>query len=191
MMTDLLLTLAVTAAAVIAAWLGLKLGKLPGKAWLAAVLAPLAVLALTSIALNFRQLAFVPPTSWLTGGSARWISLTLTAAMTLGALAARVTVDGQRRALLALAGVVILRAGTLPFLGPLLSHAELEKMQTHIDGRGVCLQSTSLDHYVAVLSFDGDKVMIGDPLSGEETVPIAEFERDWRHVAIFLNRRPR
>lgn len=241
-----------------------------GKRWLVGVFAPLTLLVATAISLNFRQLAFVPPTAWLASGSVRWISLTFAAAMTLGALSARVVVASQRRALLLLAGVVIVRAGTLPFLGPLFSAAELRSMNTHFDSEGVCLQSTSyncgpaaavtalrrlgyhaeegeiglrcktdafsgtaddtlaaflkerygpdglvverrflnsieelrswpaaiavirynffVDHYVAILRFDGDNVIVGDPLSGQETLPVAEFEKSWRHVAILLRR---
>ena len=261
-----------TAACLAALWLGRKLASLPGNMWRVSVAVPLTVLVFTAVALNFRQLYFVPPTSWLAGGTGRWISMSLSASMLLGALSARVKKAGERRALFMLAGVVILRAGTLPFLGPVLSRHELETMSTVMDGKGVCLQSTSYncgpasavtalrrlgfaaeegalgllcktdgisgtaddimaeklaqrygpeglivehryvkspdelrscpvsiavirynfftDHYVAVLGFDGDKVIVGDPLSGEETLSVAEFEKSWRHVAIFLNRRP-
>jgi hypothetical protein len=100
------------------------------------------ILVATALALNFRQLAFVSPFSWLAGGTSRWVSLTLSASMTLGALAAKVGKPSQRRALLLLAGVVILRAGTAPCLGPIFARGALETMKTRVDARGVCLQST-------------------------------------------------
>ncbi len=271
MITEYFPTLAITAAALAALWLGMKLAALPGKMWRVAVAVPLTLLTLTAITLNFRQLAFIPPTSWLSSGSGRWISITLSVAMLLSALSARVKKAGERRVLFMLAGVVILRAGTLPFLGPVLFRNELETMQTVVDGKGVCIQSTyyncgpasavtalrrlgfeaeegaigllcktdgisgtpddtlaeklaqrygpeglivehrylkSLDelraspvsiavirfnlftdHYVTILGFVGDKVIIGDPLSGETTLPVAEFEKSWRHAAIILSRR--
>lgn len=269
-MSDILLSLAVTIVAVMATLLGRRLGKTEDKSWLLVVIIPLMVLVATAFALNFRWLAFIAPTSWLASGSGRWICLTLASAMTLGALSARVRATGQQRALLLLAGAVILRAGTLPFLGPFLSRADLLAMKTQVDPQGVCLQSTSytcgpaaavtalrrlgfnaeegeigllcktdrfsgtaddtlaakltqrygskglsiehrfmssvdelrswpvsiavirynflVDHYVTVLRIESDKIIVGDPLVGEESMPIAEFEKRWRHVAILLRR---
>jgi hypothetical protein len=139
---DLLLALAVTAAAILATSAGFKMARRGGRMGMVAVAAPLLVLVGTALALNFRQLGFVAPFSWLAGGAGRWVSLSLSAGMTFGALAAKVGKDGQRRALLLLAGVVILRAGTAPFLGPIFARGALETMKTQMDARGVCLQST-------------------------------------------------
>jgi Peptidase C39 family len=223
---------------------------------------------MTAVVLGFRRLAFVPGLSLLASGSGRWLCVTMSASMTLGTLAARVKAAGQRRALIMLAGVVILRAGTLPFLGPVLARAELDAINSQTDGRGVCLQSTPFncgpasavtalrslgleaderaialacktdgvsgtaddvlakglsqiyrgqgllvahrfvptveelrewpasiavirfnyftDHYVAVLGFEGDRVIVGDPLTGRESWSLPEFAAKWHHVAIML-----
>jgi len=45
-----------------------------------------------------------------------------------------------------------------------------------------------VDHYVAVLGFEGEDIIIGDPLIGKVSMPVAEFDRKWRHVAILIKR---
>jgi ABC-type bacteriocin/lantibiotic exporter with double-glycine peptidase domain len=45
-----------------------------------------------------------------------------------------------------------------------------------------------VDHYVAVLGFEGDKVVVGDPLSGIEREPTEAFLETWHHVAIMMRR---
>jgi hypothetical protein len=139
---DLLLAAGVTVAGLVAAWTGCKIARLGPHTWLVSILIPLTVLVLTSLALNYEQLAFMPPTSWLVGGAERWMSLTLAGAMTLGALAAKVKLASQRRALLALSAVVVLRCGTLPFAGPIFSRPELRTIKTHVTDTGICFQST-------------------------------------------------
>ncbi len=164
---------------------------------------------------------------------------------------------------------MILRTIMVPFLSPLLSDGELANLGTQVDGRGVCLQSTSyncgpasavtalrklgfnggrgavgavlcgttcvngtpddllaeglrkqygsqgltverryvssvdelrawpvslavikygvfVDHYVTVLGFKGDQIILGDPLSGEESMPIEDFLKVWHHVSIMM-----
>jgi hypothetical protein len=141
-MKDVALTVGVTVAGLVSAWAGFKVARLGPRTWMVAILIPLTVLVLTALALNYEQLAFVPPTSWLVGGSERWVSLTLAGAMTLGALAAMVKLDPQRRALLALAVVVVIRCGTLAFVGPIFSREELRTMKTNVSDLGICYQST-------------------------------------------------
>lgn len=265
-MFDIFLATAVTLVAVLAVWWGFVLGR-SSLLW---VVLPLALLLVQVIALNGEGLAFVPPLSWFASGSGRWIGLVGSASVTFGVLASRVKTPGQRRALLMLSGVVILRAGTLPFLGPALCRAEEEALQTQTDGKGVCLQGTSyncgpaaavtalralgfsaeegalallmktdpisgtpddtmatalkkrygpeglvlersylhsvdalrawpvaiavirfslyVDHYVAVLGFEGDDIIIGDPLQGRQVLPVADFKAKWRNVALLLRR---
>ncbi len=50
-----------------------------------------------------------------------------------------------------------------------------------------------VDHYVTVLGFEGEgegeKILVGDPLGGLEVMPVAEFLKQWTHVAILMKRR--
>ncbi len=185
-MTDVALTVTVTAVASVAGWVGFRAARLGSRTWVWAILPPLAVLVLTALALNFRWMAFVPPTSWLSGGSERWLSLSIAGAMTLGALAAKVREAGQRRALLMLAGIVVLRSGTLPFAGPIFTRDALRTMKTHVDRRGVCLQNTSYNCGPAAavtalrrLGFPAEEGQIGllcktDPFFGTADDKLAE-----------------
>jgi len=45
-----------------------------------------------------------------------------------------------------------------------------------------------VDHYVTVLGFEGENIIIGDPLIGRVSMPVAEFEGKWRHVAMLMRR---
>ena len=45
-----------------------------------------------------------------------------------------------------------------------------------------------VDHFVALLSVTTDSVVVGDPLYGRKTMPRAEFDAQWRHVAVLLRR---
>ena len=48
-----------------------------------------------------------------------------------------------------------------------------------------CIKFTATaDHYVAVLGVDEDSVMVGDPLSGEQTLAKSEFLKIWRRTGI-------
>jgi hypothetical protein len=139
---DVALASGVTAAGAAATRIGFKIARMGPRTWIVPGVISLTVLVATAVSLNVERLAFVPPTSWLVGASARWITLSLAGAMTLGVLAAKVPKQDQRRALLILTGVVILRSGTLPFIGPLLTRGELRTMKTHVNRGDVCLQST-------------------------------------------------
>jgi hypothetical protein len=270
-MTEILLrALGATLGAVALAWVGYRIAKLPGRWWFFGWSVPLLTLYAAALGLNSRWFSFVPPISWLTGGWSRWLVTGWCASMTLGTLITRLPRPSTRRALWWLCGIIILRTTTLPFLSPLLSNAELETMTTHVDGRGVCQQSTSyncgpassvtalrklgfaaeegqlgllcgttaingtpddllaeglrkqygpqglvverryvasadelrawptalavikygifVDHYVTVLGFKGDQIILGDPLTGEEVMPMADFLKTWHHVAILLKR---
>lgn len=46
-----------------------------------------------------------------------------------------------------------------------------------------------VDHYVTVLGFKGNDIIIGDPLSGKLVQPKSEFLQTWHHVAILLRRK--
>jgi predicted double-glycine peptidase len=48
--------------------------------------------------------------------------------------------------------------------------------------------SFMLDHYVTVLEFTDDHVMVGDPLRGKIAIARAEFEKQWRFVGVVLRR---
>jgi predicted double-glycine peptidase len=45
-----------------------------------------------------------------------------------------------------------------------------------------------VDHYVTVLGFDGDQIIVGDPLNGRNIMPIEEFLKTWHHVSILMRR---
>ena len=45
-----------------------------------------------------------------------------------------------------------------------------------------------VDHYVTVLKVDANTVTVGDPLIGEQMLPIEQFEKTWRNVAILMRR---
>ena len=44
-----------------------------------------------------------------------------------------------------------------------------------------------VDHYVAVLDVNDTSVVVGDPLSGRQVLPRAEFAKKWRRVGVVLN----
>ena len=48
--------------------------------------------------------------------------------------------------------------------------------------------SFMLDHYVTVLEFTDDHVVVGDPLRGKIAIARAEFEKQWRFVGVVLRR---
>lgn len=45
-----------------------------------------------------------------------------------------------------------------------------------------------IDHYVTVLEVSDDKVIVGDPLKGKETLTHEEFKDKWRHIGIVLRK---
>jgi len=47
-----------------------------------------------------------------------------------------------------------------------------------------------MDHCVAVLGFEGEKIAIGDPLSGLTTLSAEDFASKWQYVGIVLERIP-
>jgi peptidase C39-like protein len=269
-MHEILNTLLVTGLAVGAAWVGTRLARLPGRAWMWGWVVPLGILYAAAMGLNFPQFSFTPPLSWITGGWGRWIVVACTASMTLGTLISRLPKSRSHGVLWMLCGVVILRTAAAPFLSPLFTQGTLRSLITQVDGHGVCLQGTFyncgpaaavtalrrlgfaaeegelallcgttcligtpddfiadglrekygpqglvverryvasidelrgwpvsiaaikynsfVDHYVTVLGFKGDQIVLGDPLCGEDTRPVEDFVKDWRHVAILLRR---
>ena len=52
----------------------------------------------------------------------------------------------------------------------------------------VIKHSFMLDHYVTVLEFTDDHVIVGDPLRGKIAIARAEFEKQWRFVGVVLRR---
>lgn len=52
----------------------------------------------------------------------------------------------------------------------------------------VIKHSFMLDHYVTVLEFTDDHVVVGDPLRGKIAIARAEFEKQWRSVGVVLRR---
>ena len=59
------------------------------------------------------------------------------------------------------------------------------------DGATIALMKFGLllDHYVAILEATPARVVVGDPLLGRRELTPAEFDREWRHVGIVLQRR--
>jgi hypothetical protein len=47
-----------------------------------------------------------------------------------------------------------------------------------------------LDHCVTILGVETNQVLVGDPLSGLEAVPIKDFEEKWLYVGVVLKRSP-
>ena len=45
-----------------------------------------------------------------------------------------------------------------------------------------------LDHFVTVMKMDAEHVTLGDPARGLRTMTRADFEKEWRHVAILMRR---
>lgn len=269
-MHEVLNALGVTVGAVLLAWLGHRLARMPGRAWMWGWIVPLLVLYLAAFGLNFRKYAFMPPMCWLVGGWSRWIVIAWSASLTLGTLIAKLPRASTRRIIWFLCGVIILRTATLPFLSPLFSKSSLGCLTTTMDQDGVCIQGTPyscgpaaavtalrklgfkaeesqmvalsgttvligtpddmltealrkeygpqgltvewryvasvdelrawpvsiavikynqfVDHYVTVLGFEGDQIVVGDPLSGKNVEPIEEFLKTWHHVAILMKR---
>lgn len=58
------------------------------------------------------------------------------------------------------------------------------------DGETIALMKFGplLDHYVAILDVTFASITVGDPLLGRRELTRAEFDRQWRHVGIVLQR---
>ena len=46
-----------------------------------------------------------------------------------------------------------------------------------------------VDHYVTVLEVRDDGIVVGDPLGGLTTMPVAEFQEKWRFVGVVMGRK--
>jgi ABC-type bacteriocin/lantibiotic exporter with double-glycine peptidase domain len=46
-----------------------------------------------------------------------------------------------------------------------------------------------VDHYVTVMGFKGDKILVGDPLGGLDEMTVADFLKEWTHVAILMRKK--
>jgi predicted double-glycine peptidase len=74
----------------------------------------------------------------------------------------------------------------------LLSEYRVFKSVDELKTAGLTLavikHSFMLDHYVTVLEFTDDQVVVGDPMKGKVAVSRAEFEKRWRFVGVTLRR---
>jgi len=74
----------------------------------------------------------------------------------------------------------------------LLSEYRVFKSVDELKEAGLTLavikHSLLLDHYVTVLEFTDDHVVVGDPMKGKLALAREEFEKNWRFVGVTLRR---
>jgi len=121
---------------------GYGCGRLGRFWWVLGYVLPLVLVLLTTASLRFRELSFLVPFSWLTAGRNEFGVLAVAPVMVMAALAYRL--KGTRIKVLVLIFAFIFSGydGVYPIVEPLVTRAELERIQTKLDSRGVCIQST-------------------------------------------------
>jgi hypothetical protein len=252
--------------ALVGAWFS----RLPSPWWFLCYLTAVVMIFLYALGSRFPDLGMIPPVSWMLAGRAKFAVIGVIASVALTTPLSKLPRKRDRIFVGTLAVCIVLFVSVWPFLAPAFNRSYLAGLQTQMDDRGICRQSTPytcgpaaavtalrklgfpadegriailahttsatgtppdvlaqvlkeeygkaglscecraftdvselkqcgytlavikfnllLDHFVTVLEVRDDAIVVGDPLSGVETISPAEFAANWRYVGVVLRR---
>jgi predicted double-glycine peptidase len=87
-------------------------------------------------------MSFKPPISWMMMGRKKFTILGFIAAMVLTTPLSRLPLKRDRTVISILMAIIIFFMAVWPFLAPAFNRNQLAHLQTHIDGDGICIQTT-------------------------------------------------
>jgi predicted double-glycine peptidase len=137
-----LLAAGVAALLALGAWAGWRIGRLPGRWWMAAYAAGPALALLLYLERIGSPLAFSPPFSLLLGSRAEYVLRAMTLALIGGCVAGRARAVHWRWLPLGALAAGTLYLGAAPFLATQLVRQQLAGCSTRLVN-GVCIQSTT------------------------------------------------
>jgi hypothetical protein len=121
---------------------GWACSRLRCRLWIAGYLLPLASLVLIGIGWRHAWLEMRPPFSWLMAGWRECWVAAVALPMMLACVAPRLRHKADRRAVMLIIPVAVLKFAVWPLASSSLALPELAGLPTRLDADGVCLQST-------------------------------------------------
>lgn len=134
-------SIAVTMLAVAGVVLGRWFSRRPKPYWLLGYFIPLGLIVIYGIASRYPGLMFVPPISWMMMGRNKFAVIGFVATMVLTTPLSRLSRQRDRWFIAVLMLVMVGQMSVWPFLAPAFNRDYLSRLQTKLDGDGVCLQS--------------------------------------------------
>lgn len=135
-------TVAVILLTLLGAGLGRICSRLPKPWWLLGYFIPFVIVVLVGLPRINRNLAFVPPISWLVSGRTLFAMSGFVTAMLLVTPLSRLPHKRSRRMVIAFIVVFAANASVWPFLAAALNRRYQESIVTQFDRDGICQQST-------------------------------------------------
>jgi len=133
--------LAVAGLAVVGVLLGRWFSRLPKPFWMFGYFIPLALVLIYGLAMHYPALSLKPPVSWMMMGRNKFAVIGFIAAMVLATPLSRLPRRRDRSFVACLIVVVVFLMSVWPFLAPAFNRNYLLRLQTQLDGDGICRQS--------------------------------------------------
>jgi len=121
---------------------GILFSRLRKSYWMLGYFVPVAVICILVVARCTDTLAFLPPFSWMLGGRTRFVILCLAATIGLTTPLSRLPRKSEQIIIAVMMTIVVFWFSIMPFLVPALIQPQLAAIETKIDARGICYQST-------------------------------------------------
>lgn len=125
--------------------IGRWFGRIKSRAWVAAYVAPLLVIAAIGIPRWSLRTELAPPFKWIMSGRTEFVLIAVACTMLLTTPLSRLPQRRSRHAVVLLMILITGYFSVLPFLLPAFEYSRLAELETKLDQDGVCLQSTDYD----------------------------------------------
>ena len=110
--------------------------------WMIGYFIPLILLIAFAFSVRFPTLMFAPPLSWMMMGMRKFVTFGFIATLVLTTPLSRLPRARDRYLVAFLMAIIVYFVSIWPFLAPMFDRRQLSRLQTKLDGDGICLQTT-------------------------------------------------